>query len=79
MGNSNCRRGVFLNVVNQLFTTVDDKHSDNEDRAYAFGHTNNGRLLTIVFTVREKKIGVISARDMNKKERGMYHEESSKI
>jgi uncharacterized DUF497 family protein len=30
--------------------------------------------LTIVFTVRQKRIRVISARDMNRRERRMYNE-----
>jgi uncharacterized protein len=68
---------IFFNYP--LFTTVDAKHSEEEDRYYAFGHTNGNRLLTLVFTIREKKIRIISARDMNKKERAMYHEESAKI
>ena len=68
---------VFFNYP--LFTTVDTKHSEEEVRYFAFGHTNGNRLLTLVFTIREKKIRIISARDMNKKERAMYHEESTKI
>jgi uncharacterized DUF497 family protein len=43
------------------------------------GHTNGNRLLSLVFTVREKRIRIISAREMNKRERVKYHEESAKI
>lgn len=68
---------VFFNYP--LFTTIDEKHSETEERVYAFGHTTNDRLLTIVFTIREQRIRIISARGMNKKERNMYHEESAKI
>lgn len=50
----------------------DVKHSGVENRFAAFGVTNSGRLLTVVFTGREKLIRVISARDMNRKERGFY-------
>lgn len=75
-----CSRGqLWLENNNPLFTTVDAKHSEEEDRYFAFGHTNGNRLLTIVFTIREKKIRIISAREMNKKERAVYHEESAKI
>ena len=68
---------VFLNFP--LYLSPDVKHSEHEERFYAFGHSQANRLLMIVFTIRHKKIRVISGRDMNKKERKMYHEESSKI
>jgi len=38
------------------------------------GKTNKGRLLFLVFTIRDNKIRIISAKDMNKKERRIYHE-----
>jgi len=68
---------VFLNFPLYLFPDI--KHSDREERFFAFGRSQGNRLLTIVFTIRQKKIRVISARDMNKKERKIYHEETSKI
>jgi uncharacterized protein len=68
---------VFFNYP--LFTSSDVKHSEHEKRAYAFGHTTNDRLLAIVYTVRGNKIGVISAREMNKKEKMAYHEKSAQI
>ena len=68
---------VFLNFP--LFLFPDIKHPEREERFFAFGRSHANRLLTIVFTVRQKKIRVISARDMNKKERKVYHEETSKI
>jgi hypothetical protein len=49
-------------------------HSGEEERYYVFGRTDAGRMLFIVFTIRSKKIRVISARDMNKKERKTYEE-----
>lgn len=55
-----------------LITFNDIKHSDEELRFYSLGHTNMGRLLFIVFTLRNNKIRVISARDMCKKEREAY-------
>ena len=48
---------------------ADEKHSQKEDRYVAYGITNEERLLTIVFTIRNNKIRIISARDQNKKER----------
>jgi uncharacterized protein len=55
-----------------LMITDDKKHSNQEPRFHALGHTNGGRLLFISFTVRNRRIRVISARDMNKKERSLY-------
>jgi len=50
----------------------DEKHSEQEERYYALGHTDAGRLLFLVFTIRNNLIRVISARDMSKKERERY-------
>ena len=36
--------------------------------------TADGRLLTIIFTIREDRIRPLSARDMNRKERERYAE-----
>ncbi len=50
-------------------------HLKDEKRFLALGVTNNGRFLTIIFTLRKKKlISVISARDMGRKERKAYEE-----
>ena len=49
-------------------------HSLVENRYYALGQTSLARHLFIVFTVRDKKIRVISARDMNRRERQVFHE-----
>lgn len=50
----------------------DERHSQAENRYYALGQTNAGRLLFIVFTIRGDWIRVISARDMSRKERRVY-------
>ncbi|RPI13181.1 MAG: BrnT family toxin [Ignavibacteriae bacterium] len=50
----------------------DTKHSKAEKRYAAYGMTANGRYLTIIFTVRNDKIRVISARDQQKKEKAEY-------
>jgi len=58
---------------NQPFIVNDDiKHSDTERRFYASGQTDLGRKLFVVFIIRNKKIRIISARDMSKKEREIY-------
>ena len=47
-------------------------HSQAELRLLALGRTNAGRVLFIVFTVRETLVRVISTRDANRKERHAY-------
>jgi uncharacterized DUF497 family protein len=61
---------IFFN--RPLVTAADPGHSGQETRYYALGHTDSGRLLFVVFTVRERRIRVISARGMNRKERRVY-------
>jgi hypothetical protein len=61
-----------------LVVADDEKHSDQENRFYALGWTNNGRRIFAVFTVRGKKIRVITARDMSQKERKLYEEQIRK-
>ena len=58
---------------NEPFIILDDsKHSLSEKRWAAFGQTDAGRLLTIIFKKRVKLLRVISARDMNRKEKKFY-------
>jgi len=61
-----------------LFVTDDVKHSGKEKRFYALGNTDTGRLLFIVFTIRHDRIRVISARDLNHKERKVYQSHEKK-
>mgnify|MGYP001608841903 CR=1 FL=1 len=61
---------VFFNKP--LIAANDEKHTKNEERYVVLGITRRERLLSIIFTIRGNKIRVISARDMNKKERGWY-------
>jgi len=64
------REQIFFNIP--LVVADDTKHSLIEKRYYVLGHTDEKRGLFIVFAVRNKKIRVISARDMNLKERKVY-------
>lgn len=59
----------------------DKLHSIVEDRFILLGKTKGKELLYVVFTNRRKKIRVISARKINKKEVVMYEKaiKSSKI
>jgi len=61
-----------LPVSQPLLVLEDPKHSLAEKRWAAFGRTDSGRLLVVVFTQRGSLIRVISARDMNSRERKFY-------
>jgi len=73
--NSECEQ-VFFNEP--LIVADDVKHSQKEKRWFVLGRTELGRKLFIVFTIRNKLIRVISAREMTKKERKIYDEEIKK-
>ena len=66
---------VFFN--SRLLVLEDTKHSIDEPRFIGYGSTSKGRILTVIFTVRENKIRPISARDSNKKEKIRYEEKES--
>ncbi len=61
---------VFFNQP--LVVVPDLKNSQREERFYALGRTDTDRYLFVVFTVRGRRLRVISARDMNRKERSIY-------
>ena len=63
---------VFFNLP--LLIASDKKHSANEIRFFALGRTDADRWLFIAFTMRNKLIRVISARDMTKSEERIYAE-----
>ena len=72
---SECEQ-VFFNKP--LVIVSDIKHSEYESRWYLLGRTDSERRLFVVFTLRGVSIRVISARDMNKKEKEIYNEEVKK-
>ena len=61
---------LFLNLP--LVVGSDEEHSAGEERLYALGQSDSGRLMFVVFTIRGQLIRVISARDMSRKERRIY-------
>lgn len=61
---------VFFNAP--IVILDDPKHSIVEDRFAAFGKTDGGRQLIVIYTKRGSKIRVISTRDMNRRERQFY-------
>ena len=67
---------VFFNKP--LLVLDDPGHSVAEKRWAGFGKTDSGRLLVVIFTKRGNLLRVISARDMNTKERKFYEENGEK-
>jgi len=62
----------------RLLLVEDLKHSDDEMRFHALGVTATGRRLHVTITLRSDYtlIRVISARDMHRKERSIYDQET---
>ena len=65
---------IFFDQEKKIFKDI--LHSGREERYILLGQTKENRLLFIVFTIRASKIRVISARDLNKKEKKLYEEET---
>ncbi len=74
------KHGVTLNQAEEAFldeaaiVLQDFKHSQTESRYLLIGKTANNKILFIVFTLRGKKIRIISARAADKKEAKRYVE-----
>ena len=77
----NLKHGVHASECEQVFFNeplliLDDaKHSVAEERFAAFGQTDQGRRLVVVYARRAGLLRVISARDMNRREREFYEHE----
>ena len=56
----------------------DQRHSKIEHRLGMYGQTNSGKILFIAFTIRNRRIRVISARTADREERKIYEEEIKK-
>ena len=59
-------------VSEDLLTREDPVHSVAEERYIAIGKTNEGKHLFVVFTYREEKVRIVSARRMHQKEINKY-------
>ncbi len=72
------KHGVSTGECEELFfnqplvVAEDAGHSQREERFFALGHADGGRMLFVVFTIRGALVRVISARDMSRKERKVY-------
>ena len=72
------RHGVTQAEAEQVFLSrplvVGQAHKQaaKEARQFVLGRTDQGRDLTVVFTLRRSQLRVISARPMSRKERRVY-------
>jgi hypothetical protein len=67
--NEECEE-IFFDENKKVFKDI--IHSGKEKRYRIIGKTKKQRLLFIVFTMRNKKLRIISARNLNKKEEYLY-------
>ncbi|MFT5661479.1 MAG: uncharacterized DUF497 family protein [Sulfurimonas sp.] len=63
---------IFFNEP--LLIVEDFKHSINECSCVALGKNDFDDLITVIFTLRDNYIRIISARAMSEKERIIYEE-----
>jgi uncharacterized protein len=63
---------VFDNPLTEFLPDI--AHSIEEDRYLAFGESDKGRLLAVVFTERGETIRIISAREITPRERRQYED-----
>ena len=74
IGKSHQKHGVSpkeaeeIFVSEELFVLSDRRHSQTEKRHIALGKTQEGKNLFVIFTLRGRKVRIISARRMHKKE-----------
>ncbi len=61
---------AFFDENKVIFT--DWEHSATEQRITLLGKTKRGRLLNITYTIRAKKIRIITARSINRKDAQLY-------
>ncbi len=77
----NKKHGVSNEEAEEVFTNQplilleDEKHSSQEKRMMVLGVSDGGRRLSVVFTIRQQLIRIISARPMSRKERRFYEQE----
>lgn len=69
--NAECEEAFFDPHKRILKETLHVTGASQERRYILIGRTSDNKALYVVFTVRASKICVISARDLNRKERGL--------
>ena len=74
------RHGVSFTEAASVFSdpleikVPDPEHSLNENRFYSVGRSESGKLLVVVYTERNGKIRIISARRPTRTERRSYED-----
>lgn len=63
-------------ATQRIFNQPDELHSGKENRHILVSKTKKDRFLFIVFTIRNNKVRVVSARDMHREEQDFYEEEA---
>jgi uncharacterized DUF497 family protein len=64
--------------TDDFFIQEDELHSGSEERYILIGRTKESRSLFIVFTIRNKCVRVISARNMHRQEI-LYYEKETRL
>ena len=78
---NHARHGVTFEMARDVFddpfaiAEIDDRQDYEEDRYVAIGMVE-GRLLFVAYTLRSRRVRIISARFAEPYERRRYHEES---
>lgn len=76
------KHGITPNEAEEIFLDEgivlleDIEHSKAEERFQGIGKTTKGDILFLVFTIRKKKIRIISVRAVNQKERRQYEQKT---
>ena len=76
------KHGVTVEEAEDVFYSKpsvlleDEKHSGLERRYLVLGKSENGKFLSVTFTLRKGKVRIISSRPMSRKERRLYAEKS---
>lgn len=71
------KHNVTIKETEQVYNSKEVTKQSYFERTIILGRTKNSRLLTIVVsTEKQKQSYVVSARDMSKKERRYYYEQT---
>jgi len=74
------RHGVSFDEILEIFDDpaflegYDWEHSESEDRYYGIGCFNNVLCIIVFYTLRERRIRIISARQVDSEEQEKYND-----